>query len=50
MMAELVYELRRVRALQPKANTIFAQMAAGGDITFDEAFTEETPTIPWTLA
>jgi len=40
-----------VQALQPKAYTIFAQMAAGGGgIPFDEAFTEETPTISQTMA
>ena len=40
-----------MQALQPKAYTIFAQMAAGGgNVTLDEAFTEETPTISRTLA
>jgi len=39
-----------MQALQPKAYTIFAQMAAGGDATLDEAFTEETPTISRTMA
>jgi len=31
-----------VQALQPKAYTIFVEMAAGGDISFDEAFTRSS--------
>jgi len=40
-----------MQALHPKAYTIFAQMATGeGDVTLDEAFTEEILTISRTLA